>query len=219
MHRLAVSDRESPHHYSKISLAANDHERALMQKKPYLAALATVMFTAFWTLPHIVFHCSYLGQFMHDPSPLALQAVFELIIYIYMNRDVDIIMYTKGTFSMPRQIPEPRRATFESNFGVHGYCDASWLLRSVGGHIVMMCNGPVDWSSKLIKIVPDSSCEAETALGSRAAKATCFVRGLLQFHKRPVRASIPSLCDNKAMYTLKRRALVLSTNHAACLPS
>ena len=68
--------------------------------------------------------------------------------------------------------------------------------------MIICCNGAVDWSSKLIKIVPDSSCEAETALRSRAAKATCFVRGLLQFHKRPVRASTPSLCDNKAMHTL-----------------
>ena len=66
----------------------------------------------------------------------------------------------------------------------------------------MYCNGAADWSAKLIKIVPDSTCEAETALASRAAKATCFVRGLLRFHKRPVSAATPSLGDNKAMYTL-----------------
>ena len=66
----------------------------------------------------------------------------------------------------------------------------------------MYCNGAVDWSAKLIKIVPDSTCEAETALASRAAKATCFVRGLLRFHKRPVAAATPTLGDNKAMYTL-----------------
>jgi hypothetical protein len=68
--------------------------------------------------------------------------------------------------------------------------------------VIMYCNGAVDWSAKLIKIVPDSSCEAETALASRAAKATCFVRALLMFHKRPVKAGTPSLGDNKAMHTL-----------------
>ena len=66
----------------------------------------------------------------------------------------------------------------------------------------MYCNGAADWSAKLIKIVPDSSCEAETALASRAAKATCFIRGLLRFHKRPVAAATPTLGDNKAMYAL-----------------
>ena len=72
----------------------------------------------------------------------------------------------------------------------------------LGGYVIMYCNGAVDWSAKLIKIVPDSTCEAETALASRAAKATCFIRGLLRFHKRPVAVATPALGDNKAMYTL-----------------
>ena len=66
----------------------------------------------------------------------------------------------------------------------------------------MYGNGAVDWSAKMIKIVPDSSCQAETALASRAAKATCFVRGLLRFHKRPVAAPTPMLGDNQAMYKM-----------------
>ena len=66
----------------------------------------------------------------------------------------------------------------------------------------MYCNGALDWSAKIIKIIPDSSCEAETALASRAAKSTCFVRGLLRFHRRPVAAATPMLGDNQAMHTL-----------------
>ena len=66
----------------------------------------------------------------------------------------------------------------------------------------MYCNGALDWSAKIIKIIPDSSCEAETALASRAAKSTCFIRGLLRFHKRSVAAATPMLGDNQAMYTL-----------------
>ena len=66
----------------------------------------------------------------------------------------------------------------------------------------MYMNGAVDWSAKLVKIVPDSSCEAETAVGSFASKATCFIRGLLQFHRRAVVASTPMLGDNEAMHTL-----------------
>ena len=53
-----------------------------------------------------------------------------------------------------------------------------------------------------VKIIPNSSCEAETAVTFFAAKATCFVRGLLSFHQRPVADATPMLGDNKAMYTL-----------------
>ena len=66
----------------------------------------------------------------------------------------------------------------------------------------MYLNGAVDWSAKQVKIVPDSSCEAETAVASKAAKATCFVRGLLRFHCRPVAAETPMIGDNQAMHTL-----------------
>ena len=44
--------------------------------------------------------------------------------------------------------------------------------------------------------------EAETAVGSRAAKTTCFARGLLRFHRRPVAAPTPMLGDNQAMYRM-----------------
>ena len=94
--RIAISDRDSPRHYSRIALAANDQERSAMKTKPFLSALATLMYVAFWTLPHLVYYCSHLGQFMHDPSPHAFDAVIDLIIYSYFNREHDVIIYTKG---------------------------------------------------------------------------------------------------------------------------
>ena len=94
---------------------------------------------------------------------------------------------------------------FEASHGLYVAHGSSWgtAPHPLGGYVIMYCNGAVDWSAKLIKIVPDSTCEAETALASRAAKATCFIRGLLRFHKRPVAAATPALGDNKAMYTLE----------------
>ena len=93
---------------------------------------------------------------------------------------------------------------FEESGGLHTAHDSSWgtSVHPLGGYVIMYFNGAIDWSAKMVKIVPDSSCEAETALASRAAKATCFVRGLLRFHKRPVTAATPTLGDNKAMYLL-----------------
>ena len=66
--------------------------------------------------------------------------------------------------------------------------------------MIMYMNGPLDWSAKQVKIVPDSTCEAETAVASLAAKATCFERENLRQHGRPVDGPTAMLGDSKAMY-------------------
>ena len=95
-------------------------------------------------------------------------------------------------------------ANFESSNGLYTAHDSSWGTRPkpLGGYVIMYMNGAVDWSAKIVKIVPDSSCEAETAVASLAAKATCFIRGLCSFHRRAVRTATPMLGDNEAMYNL-----------------
>ena len=64
----------------------------------------------------------------------------------------------------------------------------------------MYCNGVVDWGASNLKIVPDSSNEAEAAVGSRAAKAMLFTRALCHANRRTVRAGTPMLGDNKSLY-------------------
>ena len=62
----------------------------------------------------------------------------------------------------------------------------------------MYLNGAIDWSAKAIKLVPDSSCEAEMAQASRACKAGIAVRMLLRAARRKVIGPTPMLGDNKA---------------------
>ena len=207
--RIAVSDRDSKRHYSKITLAANDQERAIMKSKPFLPALATMMYTSHWTLPHISHLCSSLGQFMHDASILAYEAVIEMIIYCYFNRDHDIIVYTIDQFTMPRQIPESRRSLFESAMGLHGYSDASWQLRSVGAYIIMMCNGPVDWKSILIRVICHSSSEAEIAAGCFLGKRAVFVKEYASEYHIPL-GTFMLLIDNSAALDLSKKLGVQS---------
>eukprot|EP00966_Prymnesium_polylepis_P024245 558478-Prymnesium_polylepis.3 len=72
----------------------------------------------------------------------------------------------------------------------------------LGGYAIMYNNGAIDYSAKIVKIVPDSSCEAESAVASLASKATCYVRAFCQFHGRHVHESTLMLGDNKALYDL-----------------
>ena len=62
----------------------------------------------------------------------------------------------------------------------------------------MYNNGCVNGSSRKVKIVPDSSCEAETALSSKASKETVATRLVLDDAGRTVAGPTPLLGDNQA---------------------
>ena len=66
----------------------------------------------------------------------------------------------------------------------------------------MYSNGAVDWMAKQLKIVPDSSCEAETAVASRAVKAGAIVRELAIRNGRLIVGPTPTFGDNAAMHAL-----------------
>lgn len=172
--RPAVADRASRFHYSNIHLAANDEERKKMKDVPYLACLATLMYVAQFSLAYLVYYTAYLGQFMHDPSPAAWEAVLELLVYAYYSRHQNIIVYSPK-FGIPPSIPEKHHAAFTNFYGLHAYSDASWLLRSMAGFVVMMLGGPVDWGSKLIRVICHSSSEAEISAGCMLGKRTVFI--------------------------------------------
>ena len=73
-----------------------------------------------------------------------------------------------GNLRVPLGVSE-MPVNFEAGGGLHVYTDSSWgnSAKPFGGYIIMLHNGPVDWSSKKLRIVADSTCEAETATWSR----------------------------------------------------
>ncbi|NCG05684.1 MAG: hypothetical protein GWP37_01800, partial [Gammaproteobacteria bacterium] len=200
----AVADRNSPRHYSKLHLAANDDERQMMKGRPYLAALATLMYKVHFTSAHLNYHTSFLGQFMHDPSPPCWDAVIDLIIYDYHNRFIDIIVYG-GEPSIPKSIPTRRHADFLKSLGFHCYSDASWLLRSPAGYFIFMCNGPVDWAAKLIRVICHSSAEAEIAAGCMMGKRIVYITGFLSEFNIKLTGPAIALIDNTAADDLTKK--------------
>lgn len=90
---------------------------------------------------------------------------------------------------------------FEAGGGLHVHTDSSWgnSAKPFGGYIIMLHNGPVDWSSKKLRIVADSTCEAETAPASRAVKPLLFIRELLNTMGVPTRGATLFMVENQAM--------------------
>jgi hypothetical protein len=209
----ANSDRNSAKHYSKITLAGSDAERGKMKNMPYLPVLATLMFITNFSLASLTYHTSFLGQFMHDPSMGAMDAVLTLLAYAYHHRDEMIIVYAPGP-SVPNSLPAGLRKQFLDNYGLHGYSDASWLLRSVGGYVVMMMGGPIDWGSKCIRVICHSSSEAEVNAGCWVGKRSVFITQLLEdMHSSITKPFILFIDNTAAMDISERHGVSARTAH------
>mmetsp|Transcript_31677 Transcript_31677/g.77007 ORF Transcript_31677/g.77007 Transcript_31677/m.77007 type:complete len:190 (+) Transcript_31677:476-1045(+) len=94
----------------------------------------------------------------------------------------------------------PVESHMEAAFNLLGYHDSSWgtAAQPYGGFAVMRSNGTICASSRAMKIVPDSTAEAETAVASKAAKETVAVRLVSEDIGRMVKGPTVLLGDNKA---------------------
>lgn len=202
--RAPTSDKTSARHYQNLKLAGNDEERSYMKDKPYLSVLATLLYLSSFTLPHIAYHTSHLGQMMHDPSELAFYAVLELLKYVYENKDSYVIVYCTNA-SVPRAIDSKLAKQIEDAFGLHGYCDASWHLRSVAGYVILMFGGPLDWGARLIKVTCHSSSEAEVSSGCIAGRRIMFILHLIGEYGLRTNGPFPLFIDNTAAIELSKK--------------
>ena len=89
---------------------------------------------------------------------------------------------------------------FTESLGLHTYHDSSWGkdVQPFGGYVVMLNNGAALWASRKLRIIPDSTAEAETAIASRAAKDTVAVRMILEDLRSGVRGPTAMLGDCQA---------------------
>ncbi|KAL1498852.1 hypothetical protein AB1Y20_013378 [Prymnesium parvum] len=126
-----------------------------------------------------------------------MEAAFNLLGYLVNTRALGITY--GGTLRIPMGLQEYPPGFVESS-GLHTYHDSSWgtAAQPYGGFAVMRSNGTICASSRAMKIVPDSTAEAETAVASKAAKETVAVRLVSEDIGRMVKGPTVLLGDNKA---------------------
>ena len=92
--------------------------------------------------------------------------------------------------------------------GLIGFTDASFArdqdLRSVGGFVVMYKNGAISWASKGLKIICQSTTEAETAAASIATKELAYIRALMTEIGLTPSGPTPLLIDSSGTYGYTR---------------
>lgn len=198
-HGVSKAERDA---FDKLEPAAEGEE---MDRGIYLSLMGKLIWPSAMTRPDISAAVSHLCSFMQRPSAKHYKAALRVIGYLVKTKHLGITY--GGKLRVPYGLREMPDGFIDAR-GLHVYHDSSWgrSPHPMGGHVVMYVNGAICWSAKAIKIVPHSTCEAETASGSRAVMDVLFIRKILEHLGRGVRTPTPALGDSKATYDLVRKA-------------
>ena len=196
--------RSTPYGETKEERSSFDHlvpaspDETPLTKTSYLSLLGKIVWPSTMTRADCSEAVSVLCS-MWPPSQRHYDLGLDVIGYLVKTKNMGITFGGSLRVPLGLKVPPPN---FEQSCGLYVYHDSSFgsRPRPMGGYVIMYGNGPVDWHAGFLKIVPDSSHEAESAIGSRATKAVLFVRELLKYNNRKVYGPTPALGDNEALY-------------------
>ena len=144
---------------------------------------------------------------MGNPSLEAYDAAIGLVCYLYRTKHLGITYggeIRAPDFEIQSGSDQLNLQTLIDNQGTMSFSDASFArdqdLASVGGFVTMYKNGAISWSSKKIKIVCQSTTEAETVGTTQAALDVKYVRNLMMDIGIVQKGPIPLMTDSSGTY-------------------
>jgi len=163
----------------------------------YMQLVGSALWVANMTRPDIAYYCSRLAMFCKLPTKRHQYYALCVIGYLIKTQDMGITY--GGKLRIPHGMEEYPDG-FIKSLGLHTYHDSSWGkdVAPFGGYVIMLNNGAVAWGARKLRIIPDSTAEAETAVASRAAKDTIAVRMILDDLRAGVYGPTTLLGDCKA---------------------
>ena len=179
-HNSVTRTCPSPDLFNKLDRAQSPEERARVREKNYLSIVGALLYVSTMTRADVAFHTSVLAKFMSDPSEDCYKAAIELLQYLHTTDK------RKLTFSGKVTVPDglyKYSSDIERNHGFVAYSDSSWGNKypyPMFGYSIYLFGGLVSFSSKQLKVVAFSSCEAEYAAASNACKEIEFVRHICE---------------------------------------
>lgn len=172
-----------------------------VKRQEYLEILGELAWPTAMTWPEAAYYTSVLGSGMQYPTQAFHDAAIYLMGYMINNASAGITY--GGALRVPMGLNE-QPLYFTESRGLYGSADSSWGTKPKphGGHIVMRLNGAIMWKASALKVVADSTCEAETAEASRLTKDLIYARAVVSSCKRPVIGPSLILGDNSPMMDL-----------------
>ena len=176
-------------------------EETAIDRLVYLEATGSIGWPAVMTRPEIAYTYSVLSSFSMHPLQVHYDACLHTIGYLVNTANLGIVY--GGRLIVPLGL-SVMPTGFDASSGLWGSTDSSFgkKPRPHGGHAAFRCNGCILWSAKAMKIIVDSTCESETAQGSKASKDMMFLKALLRGIRRPVFCPVTITGDNSAMHAL-----------------
>ena len=150
--------------FRKLKPAETEAEKAAASSKCYMELMGVLIWCCL-THPDCQYFVSSLCQLSHGWTAEAYEFGLGVLCFLYATR-ASGLLYQR----LPRL---ELSCWFDSSWGAEP--------RPMAGYVIFLNGVPVAWSARKLKIVPLSSCEAETAAGCNASKALLFVRSLLNF--------------------------------------
>ena len=164
--------------FESLDRAQTDLERARVADKPYMSLIGSLLYSSVMSRPDTCYHTSILAKFMSDPSPDCYKAAVQLMEYLYTTRHRKLVF--SGKVTIPVGL-EKVASDITRNNGFYAYSDSSWGNKypyPMFGHCIYIYGSLVSYSTKQLKLVAFSSCEAEYAAASACCKEMEFVRNV-----------------------------------------
>ena len=163
----------------------------------YMQMIGSILWVANMTRPDIAYYASRLA--MYCKSPTKHHEYFALCVIGYLIKTKDMGITFGGKIRKPMGVDETPEECMQS-LGLHTYHDSSWgkEVQPFGGYVVMLNGGAVLYAARKLRIVPDSTAEAETAIASQAAKDTVATRMILEDMRIEICGPTPMLGDCRA---------------------
>ena len=189
-----------------FEMLAKGDETTVYKRTEFLEGLGEIGWVAMMTMPELAGYHSMLASHMQYPTREAHEAMMYILGYIINNETSNPIVYG-GRLKTPPGLPE-KPPHFDESGGLYATHDSSWgkRPRPQAGHAVFRANAAMHWSSASLKVVADSTAQAETAEASRATKSVTFGRMLTEDAGRPATGPTAIIGDNSASYQLIQKA-------------
>ena len=144
-----------------------------------------------------------LCQCMDDPSIDEWEAGIGLLSYLHTTRNLGL-KYTRSDQGF--------------HCKVDCYADSSFRMtgepKPQAGFCIFIENNLVSYSSRRLKVVPLSTCEAEIAACCNGCRSIMFVRLILTFLGFTVKAPMNLITDNEAaMHAIRNPGTTQRTRH------
>ena len=214
---IASTDAEIKR-WNDMKPAENDSENVRLQGKDYMGLIGSLLYISNGTRPDVAYHTNYLAQFMQKPTEQAYESAMSVLLYLIKTKDFGITYggaLKPPGFPVRHGTPTVDNDNWVTNLGMHVLSDASWgVPNPYGGHVIMFANGAISWMSRKIKVVCDSSTEAELAAGAVAAKDLKFARSFLYDAGVIISTTVPHAIDNSGAFdTVRNPGVTGRTKH------